>query len=175
MITKDPLEPPTPEELESAHFWFPEFPRITAEKLWSEMEVQDKIIYGGMTWDNFFIIDVQEPTRYTKLHLPGALNIPNSYYWVLDPREDPKPEEWDAYHNEQETLERRLPSLPRDELIIVYDTTADDEPASRLAKRLVEEFGFDAELVVVLWKGFYYWWLDLRYPVVAGDYAFPGE
>lgn len=138
--TRDPTLPPTAEEIEAEHYWFPEFPRITAEKLWSMMQAEDKIMYGGMTWDNLFVIDVQSPEKFTQLHLPGSLNIPNSYYWVLDPREDPKPEEWDAYYNEQNTLERRLPSLPKDKLIIVYDTTADDEPASRMAKRLVEEF-----------------------------------
>ena len=171
-------EPPTEEELEAGHYWFPEIPRITAEKLWSMMQKEiaenGKIIEGNMFWDGIYVIDCQDQSDFTHLHLPGALSVPNAYYWVLDPREDPKPEEWDAYYKEQEALERRLPSIPRSKLIVVYDATADDEPASRLVKRMVEEFGFDQDTVRVLWKGFYYWYLDKRYPTVAGDYNNPG-
>ena len=126
-ITIGPTEPPTPEELADGNYTLPDFPRITAGKLWlmmqEEMEETGKKITGKITWDNFFIIDVLKPPdfRDPNLWLPGSLNIPNTYYWVTNPSENPTSEDWDTYNKELETLGKYLPQLPTDKLIIVNE------------------------------------------------------
>jgi hypothetical protein len=97
-----------------------------------------------------------------------------TWYWVTDPREDPKQEEVEAYQQELTALEENIPMLPKGLPIYVYDGTADDEAACLVAKMIVDA-GFPAKDVKVIWKGFAYWTYDLQYPLVQGDYNFEGE
>ena len=100
--------------------------------------------------------------------------MPMTWYWVTDPREDPKQEELEAYDLELKALEENIKLLPKNLPVYIYDGTADDEAACIVANMLLEA-GFPRENVKVIWKGVAYWYYDLGYPIVQGDYNFEGE
>jgi hypothetical protein len=179
--------PPTVEELTEEHFLDPEIPRITAEQIKMIIDAAqaagEYAGSGGMiSWDNFVIIDTRSskgevlgaPGFNQPGHILGARSMPMTWYWVTDPREDPKPEELQAYQLELDALENNITQLPKDLPIYIYDGTADDEAACIVA-RMILEAGFNPDNVKVIWKGFAYWYYDLRYPIVQGDYNFEGE
>jgi hypothetical protein len=179
--------PPTVEELTAEHFTDPEIPRITCEQIKiiiDEAKAAGKFKGSGgmMSWDDFFIIDVRSskgevlgaPGFNQPGHILGARSMPMTWYWVTDPREDPKQEELESYDLELKALEENIKLLPKNLPVYVYDGTADDEAACIVAKMLLEA-GFPPENVKVIWKGVAYWTYDLQYPLVQGDYNFEGE
>jgi len=179
--------PPTVQELEEGFYMDPEIPRITCEqiKILIDDAQKNNRFYGtgGMVaWQDFFIIDVRSskgevtgaPGFNQPGHILGARSMPMTWYWVTDPREDPKVEELEAYQQELTALEQNIELLPKGMPIYVYDGTADDEAACIVAKMILEA-GFPAEDVKVIWKGFSYWYYDLGYAIVQGDYNFEGE
>jgi hypothetical protein len=163
----DPLIPPTPAELDAQHYAFPNFPRMTAEKLHqmiADANDSGRIFEPGtyvVYWD-FTIVDVKNPVDFKKKgRIAGAWNFPFSYYWTLDPREDPKPEEIQAYKDELVALNANLPTLPKDKITIFYDDTADDRAACMVAQMLLDlKLGYDPAKVFVLNGGFYHYTLD---------------
>ncbi len=164
---RDPLVPPTPAELTAQHFASPDFPRITAEKVYQMMadaNESGRIFEPGtyvVYWD-FTLVDVKNPNDFKKKgRLAGAWNFPFSYYWTLDPREDPKPEEKEAYQAELTALKANLPTLPKDKITIFYDDTADDRAACMVAQMLLDmNIGYDPAKILVLNGGFYHYTLD---------------
>ncbi len=164
---KSPLDAPTPEELTAGHYTYPEFPRITAEKLHQMIyDANDtgRIFDPGtyVTYWDFVIVDVRNANAFKKPgRIAGAWNFPFSYYWVLDPREDPKPEEKESYQMELKALEANLPTLPKDKTVIFYDETADDKAACIVAQMLLDlKLGYDPGKVFVLNGGFYHYTID---------------
>lgn len=185
--TRDPFTPPTPEELAEKHFASPELPRITCEKikqLIDEAKASKRFVgMGGMTtWTDFIIIDVRSskgevlgaPGFNQPGHILGARSMPMTWYWVTDPREDPKVEEVEAYKQELAALEENIRQLPKGLPIYIYDGTADDEAACIVAEMILKA-GFDPGSVKVIWQGSSRWYYDLQYPLVQGDYNFEGE
>jgi hypothetical protein len=181
------LDPPSVQELQDGHFIDPEMPRITAEqvKLYiSEAQAAGRFVGAGamVSWLDFVIVDVRDskgeilghPGFTQPGHILGAYSMPMTWFWVTDPREDPKQEEWEAYELELEAFEKNIPTLPKDLPIYIYDGTADDEAACLVARMLLEE-GFNPENVRVIWKGFAYWYYDMQYPIVQGDYNYEGQ
>lgn len=179
--------PPTVQELEDGHFLYPEIPRITAEQIKlmiNEAQSSGRYVGAGamVSWDDFIIIDARKskgdivgsPGFSQPGHILGARSMPMTWYWVTDPREDPKPEEVEAYQQELTALEENIQQLPKNLPIYIYDGTADDEAACIVAQMLLDA-GFNPDNVKVIWKGFSYWYYDLQYPVVQGDYNFEGE
>jgi hypothetical protein len=163
----DPLVPPKPAQLDAEHYAFPDFPRITAEKLHgmiADANDSGRIFEPGtyvVYWD-FTIVDVKNPIDFKKKgRIAGAWNFPFSYYWVLDPREDPKAEEMQAYRDELTALNANLPTLPKDKITIFYDDTADDRAACMVAQMLLDlKIGYDPAKIFVLNGGFYKYTLD---------------
>jgi hypothetical protein len=185
--TRDPFAPPTVVELAEKHYSSPELPRITCEQvknMISEAQTNKRYVgMGGMTtWTDFIIIDVRSskgevlgaPGFNLPGHILGARSMPMTWYWVTDPREDPKVEEAEAYKQELTALEENIHQLPKGLPIYIYDGTADDEAACIVAE-MVLEAGFDTSSVKVIWQGFSRWYYDLQYPIVQGDYQFEGE
>jgi hypothetical protein len=111
--TIDP-NPPTVKELEDKHFAYPEMQRISGDKLWQMISeandtgaVQNLGTY--VVYDNFQIIDVDNSVNFKKPgRIAGAINFPLSYYWVLDPQQDPKQEEVISYTQELQQMEDNL-------------------------------------------------------------------
>jgi hypothetical protein len=174
-------------ELEEGHFLEPEIGRITCEQvklIIDEAHEANRFKGSGamISWNDFIIIDTRSskgevngaPGFGQPGHILGARSMPMTWYWVTDPREDPKQEEREAYQQEITALEENIHILPKGMPIYVYDGTADDEAASIVAKMLIEA-GFPAKDVKIIWKGFAYWYYDLMYPIVQGDYNFEGE
>ena len=179
--------PPTVQELEEGHFLYPEIQRITAQQIKTIIDkAKEAGEYKGsgamISWDNFIIIDVRSskgevlgaPGFGQPGHILGARSMPMTWYWVTDPREDPKQEEKEAYEQELTALEENIGLLPKGLPIYIYDGTADDEAAGIVATMILEA-GFPAKDVNIIWKGFAYWYYDLQYPIVQGDYNFEGE
>jgi hypothetical protein len=179
--------PPGFEELTAGGYAHPEIPRITSELL---KQMMDETLASGaytgkgalITWNVFTIVDTLPTTRFDALnrkisrdsYIRASVNIPFTFYWVKDASQDLKPEEVEEYNQEQRLMEEGVNQLPRDKLTIIYDDTGNDEAACLLAQRLLDA-GWNIDNVVVLWKGFHYWAYDLCYPVMQGEWDYPGE
>jgi rhodanese-related sulfurtransferase len=90
VITKDPLKPPSPEELDKQGFSFPELPRITCEQLKDMIDNKESLI----------LIDTRVTLIYDMGNIPQSINIPIDM------------EEIDLFD--------RLLMLPKDKPVIVY-------------------------------------------------------
>jgi hypothetical protein len=162
------------------HYSYPEMPRVTGDKLCemiSQANASGKIQNRGtyIVYDDFQIIDVRNGVNFKKPgRIAGAVNFPLSYYWVLDPQQDPKQEEVISYTQELQQLENNLPPLNRYIPIIFYDETSNDQAAGMVVKLFEElnatnDWGFDPNNMYVLYGGFYHYTLDLGHPWVYGD------
>jgi hypothetical protein len=176
----NPDSPPTIKELTDRHFTYPEMQRITGDKLWdmiSEANASGRTQNAGtyIVYDDFQIIDVRYGVAFKKPgRIAGAVNFPLSYFWVLDPQQDPKQEEVISYTQELAQLEDNLPTLNRDLPLIFYDDTSNDQAACIVVKLFqelnkVNNWGFDPSNMYVLYGGFYHYTLDLGHPWVFGD------
>lgn len=90
VITKDPLKPPSPEELDRQGFSLPELPRITCEQLKNMMDNKEPLI----------LIDTRVTLIYDMGNIPQSINIPIDM--------------------EEIDLIDRLLMLPKDKPVIVY-------------------------------------------------------
>jgi rhodanese-related sulfurtransferase len=176
IVTSDPMIPPSPEELEARHYAYPDFPRMTADRL--DRIIKDVKTTAGLTRlpDNFafpdiVLIDVRAPVNFQRPgHIKGAVNMPFSYYWVLDPQQQPKPESVTAYIQEERDLGITLPTLPKDKTLVFYDETANDMAACMAARMLLDmESGYDPARVLVLYGGYYHYTLDIDHPWVFSN------
>jgi rhodanese-related sulfurtransferase len=169
----NPFTPPTPQELEKAHYAFPDFPRFTAEKLYqivTDLKSTDAAIAvaANVVYEDMVLIDVRSADRFKKPgHIEGAINMPLSFYWVLDPQEEPKQEDVLDYEQEMYDLSLNLTNLPRDKMLIFYDETPNDMAACLAARTLLDKnHGYDRANVFVLFGGFYHYMLDMAHPWV---------
>jgi hypothetical protein len=180
VAVENPFTPPTVKQLTDAHFAFPDMQRITGDKLFQM--IQDANSNGRtenrgtyIVYDNFQIIDVRNGVLFKKPgRIAGSVNFPLSYYWVLDPQQDPKQEEVISYTQELQQLEDNLPTLNRDIPLIFYDETSNDQAACMVVRLFQElntanNWGFDQNNMWVLYGGFYHYTLDLGHPWVYGD------
>jgi hypothetical protein len=177
---KNPFSPPTVEELNDKHFTYPEMQRITGDRVYAmilEANASGRTQNAGtyIVYDDFQIIDVRYGVLFKKPgRIAGAVNFPLSYYWVLDPQQDPKQEEVTSYTLELQQLEDNLPTLNRDLPLIFYDETSNDQAACMVVRLFQElnvanNWGFDPKNMWVLTGGFYHYTLDLGHPWVFGD------
>jgi hypothetical protein len=178
--TVDSLNPPTMQQLIDAHYAYPEVQRISGDKLYQlivDANASGKIQNRGtyIVYDDFQIIDVRNGVNFKRPgRIAGAVNFPLSYYWVLDPQQDPKQEEVISYTQELQQLEDNLPTLNRNIPIYFYDETANDQAAGMVVKLFEElnvsnKWGFDPKNFYVLNGGFFHYTLDLGHPWVFGD------
>jgi hypothetical protein len=95
--TRDPLDPPTKQELIDGQFLDPDIPRITVQKAYQLWDTNNPPVF----------IDVRLKQLYDLEHVPGARNIPLSpAVTIVTATNDPVFDVWKA--------------LPKDRLIILY-------------------------------------------------------
>jgi hypothetical protein len=186
-ITALRTTPPSVEELIEGGFASPSIPRITAEQLKILItQAQQDGRYAGsggmVSWSDFIIIDVRSAGSSTNGeanfsqpgHILGARSMPLMWYWVAGTGASATAGELEAYEREMANIEDNILQLPRNLPIFIYDGTDNDAAACALAEALLAA-GFSADNVRVAWKGFNYWYYDLRYPVVQSDYNYEGQ
>ena len=137
------IKPPSVEELRALGFSHPEMPRITCEQF--KLMIDE----GRVSADDFIMVDVRVE-GFVNQHIIGSIFIPVQYSSgapILT-----------------KTVMRSLRSLPKDRLIIFYDSGEKDTVATSMAQVLLDlNEGYDPGNIKVLWQGFNRW-RELNYP-----------
>jgi hypothetical protein len=173
---------PTLQELQDAGSACPEIPRIRAEGLKMKMDEayptsKPTAGIGNFRWSDFTLIGVHPEVDVDAYgsslnhidQILGSIIVPFQFYKVGNPIKDLTPADLEKYKAEQAKIALAVAGVPKDKPVILYDKTSDDGAACAMAKLLVDQ-GFDPGQITVLWKGFNYWYHDLQYPVLSGDW-----
>ena len=133
------FKPPSLKELTATGFSHPKIPRISAEQL--------RMMMGK--GDDFVLVDVREEGPFSQ-HIKGSRFIPVQYSSGA------------PILTKIVMLDLRF--LPKDKLIIFYDSGDKDKVAASMAQVLIDlKEGYDPANIKVLWRGFDRW-MELDYP-----------